>query len=343
VNLWFHGTDDGSWSTDERWLPTRGTWWMATTLSGGRQRLILEGATESHEGFRRALSEIVAQHSELGDLQIQFDGPPVLVSELLSRPPFAWETADFYHGTSIGVWEKVKRDALRPRSETGSGPAYGSQYSSAPKGREDAVYLSTQLGPAHFAARDASRPDHSMPVVLRVHGIREQYAIPDVDSRERTARDSLDRMGTIGYLRTIPASQITLFETLDRERGKWIKHDTRSNPGQPGWESTLEQVKETVEGYERDIKGRPWKFQRVPIKGIFWLDFTGDYDDPRGGPGYISELSDLMRQRVPLPPAVLYRRPGDRYWTARDGNHRIGAAVRLGMKDIPAITWRTAP
>lgn len=71
---------------------------------------------------------------------------------------------------------------------------------------------------AHFAAVDAAKTGRSTGVILQVRGIDGDYVAADEDSGETTGEKSLERLGSIAYLATIPASKIDLYE-IGTDRG----------------------------------------------------------------------------------------------------------------------------
>jgi hypothetical protein len=209
---WFYGSDDGSWELAGRpvlaFKRAGFDWEMAPALSGDNQRrnFRVEGATVSNDGFRGALVEIVEQHPELFDWVIRFDGPWLLMHDVLGQPPFSW-TATFYHGTSEAALPFIRQRGICPRDITGSRPTYGGEDKA---GRSDAVYLTTELGMAQFAARDASRVTRSPGVVLAIHGVDPRKVVPDEDSKEATARASVDRMGSFGVVGCVPPEDVSV-------------------------------------------------------------------------------------------------------------------------------------
>jgi hypothetical protein len=143
-------------------------------------------------------------------MTLSFDGNTHLVSDFLSTET-DWSNIMFYHGTSSKRWEKIQqRGGLFPRKDTGESPGYGADKEHAAPSSSDLIYLTTQLGMARFAARDAAQADGSSPVVLRIVGLDEKYMVPDEDSKQHSARQSLAVMGSIGYRVSIPLSQIEL-------------------------------------------------------------------------------------------------------------------------------------
>lgn len=206
----FFGDGSGNWEYVEGYpLGLRGGWQASIGLSSENnwKNLSVNGATEFHKGFLRALGEIVEAYPEVAAYHVQFDGPWMLVSEVLVGASEDFSSITFLHGTSSELVPTIMRDGLQPRKTTGVAPAYG-HGSSAPVGNSELVYLTTQNTMARAAARAAARVHGGQPVVLQVRGIDWRYARPDEDSRTDTAEESLAKMGSIGYARTIPASLI---------------------------------------------------------------------------------------------------------------------------------------
>lgn len=216
----FYGHDDGSWDATTGFIlgfRKEGYDWEAIPSMSAQNEwrtLSVEGATEHHAGFRKALKEIVRDYPEVMDFWISFDGPYKPVRDLVGGPAehhLRWESITFYHGTSLAAWEKIQREGLRPRGDTNVLPAYGVG-SSAGEGRKDAIYLTTQLQMAHFAAVDAAKTQKSTPVVLAVKGLKGELMAADEDSREASPEKSLEKLGSVAYLGAIPPAQIELSE-----------------------------------------------------------------------------------------------------------------------------------
>jgi hypothetical protein len=205
----FIGSADG-WEYVEGYpLGLRGGWQASIGLSSrnGWMNLSVEGATEYSEGFKNALREIVTEYPEVEGYVVSFDGPDVPVSELLAMESRDFRDIVFLHGTSSAVVPRIMAEGLRPRGETGVDPAYG-RASSAKPGLLDRVYLTTQLGTAKSAARQAANTHGGEPVILEITGLDQSYALPDEDSRAKTAEESLARLGSIAYSRAIPTSKV---------------------------------------------------------------------------------------------------------------------------------------
>lgn len=206
----FVGRSDGSWEyTKEYPLGLRGGWSASIGLSSKNNwmNLSVEGATEYDENFRNALREIVAEYPEVAQYFVSFDGPDIPVSELLAMESKDFRDIVFLHGTSSAVLPRIMAEGLRPRGETGVDPAYG-RASSAKPGLLDRVYLTTQLGMAKSAASQAANAHGGEPVILEITGLDPSYVLPDEDSRAKTAEESLAKLGSIAYSRTIPTSKI---------------------------------------------------------------------------------------------------------------------------------------
>lgn len=228
-NTSFYGTDDGKWDAVEGFIlgaiGGRYDWEMLAGMSSQNEwrAYVVEGATEHSPGFRRALREIVREYPELLDFVIRFDGPWQSVRDLVGGTQETtpnWKDLQFYHGTSLSAWEAIQHQGLKPRAATNVVPAYGAG-SSAKEGRKDAIYLTTQLTMAHFAALEAAERRHSEPVILSIRGLDGEYMAADEDSGERDPAKSLARMGSVAYITEIPSSRIELFETIvDR---KWVR------------------------------------------------------------------------------------------------------------------------
>ncbi len=222
IKTCFYGWDDGKWEpSHDVQMGKKSDWNM---ISFNANEFSVEGATEYNSGFIQALQEMVQEYPELKKFNINFDGPSYPIIELIKSSAFqqfGWENLTLYHGTSEQAWKKIQQEGLHPRGITNVVPAHGAQYSSAPEGRLDAIYLKTQLNTAHFAARDASRITKSPGVVLKIKGIKGQYAVADEDSQENDPVKSLGRIGSIAYLRPIPASLIEPYEIL--ENNNWKK------------------------------------------------------------------------------------------------------------------------
>jgi hypothetical protein len=215
----------GNWDLEEEidwgFLKTPGAWYATPSLSlkNDKRNLSVEGATEHHRGFRKALAEIVAQYPELRDWWISFDGPYKPLSDLVAPlDEVDWSKIVFYHGTSLWAWDTIQHEGLKPRAASGADPAYGTGVG-AREGRKDAVYLTTQMGMARMAARDASnsayRKGHGEGgIILRIRGINARFVAPDEDSRETDALRSLEKLGSIAYLADIPLKLIRVEDTL---------------------------------------------------------------------------------------------------------------------------------
>jgi hypothetical protein len=215
----FYGFDGGSWFETDEYILGRSygsqklyDWAMHTGLAIARKGNIyhVTHATESHPGFRRALGEIVDKYPELEDYLIEFDGPRFPIIDLLQKPVINdWSQIEFLHGTATSLWPQIQQQGLLPRSITGQSATYGQLSSRALPGNPNAIYLTTQLSMANFAAIDAAKLNGGKPLVLKISGISSEHVIPDVDSRAETAEQSLHQMGAIGYLAPITPAMIS--------------------------------------------------------------------------------------------------------------------------------------
>ena len=273
----FYGFDSGSWfETDEYLLSSKQyNWSMVSGLTAryGGNIYHIEGATENHPGFLDALGQIITKYPELSDYYLEFDGPPIKAGQLLTNAP----KIKFLHGTTTAVWPQIQQYGLQPRSMTGLPATYGYQSSALP-GRPDAIYLTTQLHMARFAARDAVKIHGGDPLILQISDIDWQYAIPDVDSRAATAKESLQKLGSIGYLTSISPGRISQY---------------RSNPDEPH------------RRYERAYQADPTldhlvAFNRSSHRAGFSLQpFFEDYLS------WLKEPDNWLGRSVPFPPKQL--------------------------------------
>lgn len=225
-NTSFYGNNDGTWTAHQGFLLgalKEYDWEMIPSMSSKNDwaNFSVEGATEHNQGFLKALNEIVDQYPEVMNFLITFDGPAIKISELLSKnESLDWSTIKLYHGTSQQAWEAIQQIGLKSRSVTQSTPIYGAGVG-ARAGREDAIYLTTQLGMAHFAALEAGAKTRSDPVVLEVSGLDGEFVVADEDSGSDDAAVSLSKIGSVGYVKDIPPQNIRILEVCrDRE---WIK------------------------------------------------------------------------------------------------------------------------
>lgn len=219
-NYSFVGNDDGTWEKIQGYVLSfrkQGyDWLISPSLSAQNdwKTLDVDGATEYNVGFIKALNDIVKNNPELSDFIIGFDGPYKKVSDIVQLNQLKFEDIIFYHGTSKLAWDKIKNEGLKPRSETKADPAYGAGFSVG-AGNKDIIYLTTQQNMAKFAANDASRAHKSEPIILKITGLDEQFAVPDEDSKEDTAIKSLYRLGSIGYTKTITPDKI--MEVIEKQ------------------------------------------------------------------------------------------------------------------------------
>jgi hypothetical protein len=228
----FVGDDQGHWQYTLQCLGNRklGWTWVAHLSLGSENKwrtLHVDYATEYHSGFLKALSEMVETYPALMDFVIMFDGPYMDVSSLVSEEPGLdlsppdLSTIVFLHGTSTAVYPDIARHGLLPRSVTGRGPTHGARVHAA-EGRLDLVYLTTQQNTAHFAARDAAALHGGRPLVLRVSGLHPLRLLPDEDSREETALDSLVRLGSVAHQGPIRPRHIRPWKVLTDEG--WVHY-----------------------------------------------------------------------------------------------------------------------
>jgi hypothetical protein len=127
----------------------------------------------------------------------------------------------FYHGTNSTAAQSILREGLRPRSETNVQPAYGSS-STVGAGRSEAIYLTTQIQMARFAALDASKRG-GYPVILEVKGIDSSLCQADEDSGEKDPVKSIERIGSIAYVGSISPSKIKLAYQIEDGDRDWTK------------------------------------------------------------------------------------------------------------------------
>ena len=212
----FHGDDQGHWELGGYLRSGAWDWDAAMSLSStnGWKTLMVEGATEHHAGFAKALRDMVRAYPELQDFVVKFDGPWVPVSKLLSAGTSdstqpAWSRLTFFHGTSSTAAERILVEGLKPRAATNVAPAYGVG-SHAGVGRAEAIYLTTQLNMAKFAALSAAKAHHGEGVILEIAGIDPEFVAADEDSRKTDAAASLQSLGSIAYLAPIPPSKVKL-------------------------------------------------------------------------------------------------------------------------------------
>jgi len=205
----FSGDDTGNWESK---LILSNDWTMTCGLSlkNDRKNYSVEGATEDHPGFRKALDEIVKKYPYIKDYLISFDGPYIKISDVLKRKKFSWKDITLYHGTASAFLDSIKKNGLSPRSVTNQNAGYGS-FVGAKSGNKDAIYLTTQIGMAKFAGLEVSSKTNSDRIILSVNGkdLNPKLLIPDEDSRKQTPEDSLFKIGSVGYLGIIPFSQLS--------------------------------------------------------------------------------------------------------------------------------------
>jgi hypothetical protein len=195
---------------------------MAASLSSVNEwkNWCVEGATEQSPGFISALREIVWEYPEAASFKIKFDGPWQSVSDVLDRA--SRSATLFLHGTSSTAWEQIQRRGLLPRQQSGSRPAYGAHLSHAAASDPEAVYLTTQLGTASLAARDAVRTHGGAPTIHEVDArdLDEDKLRPDEDSRSTSWRESLEIMGSVNYKGQISPRSIRIHGSGSRGEGR---------------------------------------------------------------------------------------------------------------------------
>jgi hypothetical protein len=245
----FYGFDGGGWFETDEYILGRSygrqklyDWSMHTGLATAHKGNIyhVTHATESHPGFRRAIEEITDKYPELEDYLIEFDGPRFPLIDLLQKPLMNdWSQIEFLHGTSTALWPQIQQQGLLPRATTGQAATYGSAISSAKPGNPNAVYLTTQLTTANFAAIDAAKFHGGKPLILKISGISPEYVIPDIDSRAETAEQSLHQLGSIGYLAPITPAMIST-PHLQRNPDRRLRRAERAYQSEPVLENLIQ-------------------------------------------------------------------------------------------------------
>jgi len=197
---------------------SKASWdWTADIGLYGKKDLSIEGATEQHPGFNKAIREIVKKYPEIMEYKISFDGPLVPIGEVLGlKTPERWDDIIFYHGTATAALDAILSGGLKSRMETGAAAAHGANLGK-PSLHSDAVYLTTQKNTANFAARDAASKTKSKPVVLAIRGFsgNERSWVSDEDSRQDDPWESLRKLGSVAYKGTIPPKFIKVDRILD--------------------------------------------------------------------------------------------------------------------------------
>ena len=212
----FYGSRHGTW--EEHKKPIMGfrreglDWALEASMSSRNnwRNWMVTGATERDPGLREALTSIVRKYPEAAEFDLKFDGPWMKVGEFLNHE--IQQQIEFLHGTSTKAWENIQRQGLRPRRQHGGPAAYGAHIERALQSDEGAVYLTTQIGTARFAARDAARVTNSAPIILSIRGINITRLEADEDSRlPITAwRRSLETLGSVKYRDPIPPELISV-------------------------------------------------------------------------------------------------------------------------------------
>jgi hypothetical protein len=231
-SAYFYGDDSGEWeylsSPILGFRKSGYTWEMVSSLSSRNEwrNFSVDGATEYNIGFIKALKGIAAEYPEVLDFVISFDGPWKSIKEILNEHDIEqggvgrknFSDVVFYHGTSLENLEKIMHEGLKPRMMTGLESVYGAKQA----GESDLryVYLTTQLGMAHYAALSSAARYRSIPIVLKVTGLSDgSLFYADEDSHENNAIDSLKRIGSVAYQGIVPANKIKIFEKL--VDGEW--------------------------------------------------------------------------------------------------------------------------
>lgn len=79
---------------------------------------------------------------------------------------------------------------------------------------------------------------------------------------------------------------------------------------------------------------------QIPIEDVYVPEIDPDDDRDAAGDGYMEALTKSMSEGWPMPPIVVGNDEGShgtRWGYPYDGRHRLNAAVRLGLKVVPAI------
>jgi len=217
------GDDDGEWMFGGISDISNWDWYFGFGVFGKKKKVSVENATEHNRGFVKALKGVVKKYPEFLEFDLDFDGNVVAVTDLVGkgkRKSGKWKRITFFHGTSSGVVDKILHSGLRPRDLSGQASVYG-RASGARSGRKDSVYLTTQLGMAQFAASEAAVLKGGDPVILRVRGLDGDF-LPDEDSGERDAYDSLSRMGSVAFRGVIKPKNIDVYMVRDDKRWKRV-------------------------------------------------------------------------------------------------------------------------
>jgi hypothetical protein len=224
--LSFMGFDDGYWTdTSKAGLLDGWDWRMTYGLSreNGGNNYCVDGVTETHPGFIKALQSILKTHPEIEKYWIKFDGGWLTIQHYFTfiAPNLDWARIIFFHGTCLKRWEQIKKDGLSPRNVTGVEATYGVRVG-AKSGRLDAIYLTNQLDTAKFAARECSKKEFSQPVILQIEGkiLDPQFLMADEDSKEDNAADSFHRIGSVAYVGRISGKDIKPILVL--ENSGWM-------------------------------------------------------------------------------------------------------------------------
>ena len=290
----FYGDDSGVWRYTEGYplgLRREGWTWSASIGLSSRndwRNLSVDGASEDHRGFRKALKEIVVRYPEIIDYIISFDGPYKEVSSLVygAASPTIGQDIDlgkktYYHGTSDDVLDTILSEGLKPRGETNVDPVYGVEFGARPS-RQEAVYLTTQMNLASSAAHSAARKRGGNAVILEIKGLVHDLFQPDEDSRETDAVKSLERMGSVAYVGRISPRNIRVYAMDDGKR--WVKWGSAApSPSRVAsrWLKTglssyeLEDELDEAENereVERILDGYGFRKVKLPNRDIVWVN-----------------------------------------------------------------------
>jgi hypothetical protein len=109
-----------------------------------------------------------------------------------------------------------------------------------------------------------------------------------------------------------------------------------------GWATTEKLIDKVGNG--PFVQGNKWTFKLVPVSKLERIPFEeeedSEYARASGRPEYIEKLAKLISSGTEMEPAVGWKT--GKYYTVRDGNHRIAAAVTLGAKKIPMVVYEVS-
>jgi hypothetical protein len=227
----FYGTRHGDWGQfNEPILGKRHQgfdWSMIASLSSRNdwRNWMVDGATERDPGLRRALGQIVTANPQAAAFEIRFDGPWMVVGDLLRDNPDPNDIV-FLHGTSTTAWKRIQRQGLRPREAHGEPAAYGAHISRAKPSDPNAVYLTTQVGTASWAATDAARVTKSEPLIIEIRDLDPARLRADEDSglAQGAWRRSLEVLGSVKYIGTIPPQKLNRHPDLTARAARSLRN-----------------------------------------------------------------------------------------------------------------------